>query len=62
MVADALLFAVNFTILNPDFLLIDAPVSARFPSVIPASAALAYPVPSTLNVLELPPAFQHQAT
>ena len=45
--ADALLFASNVTILNPASLFIDAPVIARFPSVIPAADALAYPTPST---------------
>ena len=31
------------------------------PSVIPAADADAYPTPSTLKVLEFPPAFQHHA-
>ena len=30
--------------------------------MIPAAAAVVYPFPSTLKVLELPPAFQHHAT
>ena len=47
---------------NLDVLLIDAPVSEILPSVIPAADAVAYPTPSTLKVLESPPAFQDHAT
>ena len=55
------LFPSYVTIENPAFVLTDAPVSGTVPSVIPAADADAYPTPSTLKVLEFPPAFQHHA-
>ena len=50
------------TIENPASLLTDAPLKDTEPSVIPAAEVVEYPTSSTLKVLELPPAFQHQAT
>ena len=46
---------------NPASVLTDAPVKAIEPSVIPAAAAVVYPFPSTLKVLEFPPALQQNA-